>query len=289
MYMAETANCNKQFGECQPASRIKLILNNYHKIVFDKKTKSEHKLQTEANELINNNIFNGQYSNIRLINDFYHIKYDHNTNDNSSQFHKFYKYLFDNDNALECNMNECRSAKRHYRRNRSSIASLDNNINHDIKEEYSLNIICRIHTYFIHSYETSQLTPNETADIEQKLTEFKASDEEILSEKKLELISTLIYNKKIKASQIVPLYDHSKYITANHVDIDYDKITSILNENDILIEKELVENAFTEHGYHQQNLIDDLCDILSNDTDNVKLQEIFTGILVQSIANLRED
>eukprot|EP01084_Bolivina_argentea_P043909 80863_1 len=81
--------CNGQFPECESAERIKLILQRYNKIASDKTDKHDEQLQNETNKLMHNIETNGQYSNIELLNDFYHIKYKPNVNDNSYKFNLF--------------------------------------------------------------------------------------------------------------------------------------------------------------------------------------------------------
>eukprot|EP01084_Bolivina_argentea_P199383 341162_1 len=102
--------CNGTFTRCSAAYRIKLILNKYNTITHLKKNQSEIALQNEINRLINSDLCSGQYSNVELLNDFYHLKYNHNTNNNPNEFNLFYKYIFDNDiYVLHCDTNNCHS------------------------------------------------------------------------------------------------------------------------------------------------------------------------------------
>eukprot|EP01084_Bolivina_argentea_P249619 417956_1 len=92
----ENSTCMKSFSECVHANRIKHILQQYDQIISDKTDKSDQQLQNDINKLVNNiSVSNGPYSNVQMLNDFYHIKYDHNINDNANQFESFYNYLFD--------------------------------------------------------------------------------------------------------------------------------------------------------------------------------------------------
>eukprot|EP01084_Bolivina_argentea_P017158 32045_1 len=97
------SKCHHEFIQCDSAQKIKLILDKYNKIVFDKNHKKKHKsdaeLKNSIHKLMNNISSNGQYSNVELLNDFYHIKYNHNVDSNPKKFNEFYKYLFDNDTA----------------------------------------------------------------------------------------------------------------------------------------------------------------------------------------------
>eukprot|EP01084_Bolivina_argentea_P172067 298065_1 len=91
--------CNAAFSECPHAMNIKLILERYNKITHDKTYKSGNQLEEKSNDLVNNLLSHAQYSNVKLLNDFYHVKYDHNTNDDAQQFNLFYQYLCDYDDV----------------------------------------------------------------------------------------------------------------------------------------------------------------------------------------------
>eukprot|EP01084_Bolivina_argentea_P156656 273013_1 len=117
-FESNTFACTKSFSECDHSNRIKHMLQQYDKIICDKTHKSDQQLQNEINNITP--ISNVTYSHIQLLNDFHHIKYDHNINDNLNEFELFYKYLFDNKAVLKCDILHCKSAKRYYdRRNRS--------------------------------------------------------------------------------------------------------------------------------------------------------------------------
>eukprot|EP01084_Bolivina_argentea_P185614 320075_1 len=114
--------CDTSFAQCVHSTRIKLVLQAYDKIISEKTDKSNQQLQNEIHDMIN-----ASYSNLQLLNDFYHIKYTHNINDDANQFDCFHKYLFDNEDTLKCDISYCQSAKRYYdHRNRSYNSSQAN-------------------------------------------------------------------------------------------------------------------------------------------------------------------
>eukprot|EP01084_Bolivina_argentea_P264051 447149_1 len=271
----ENNRCHTPFTQCIHSTRIKLILERYNNIISDKTDKSDQQLQNEVNDMINNIIpADVSYSNVQLINDFYHIKYDHNINDDLNQLCSFHKYLFDNEDVLKCDISYCESAKRYYDgRNRSYNSSKDNT--------NLLHLICRIHTYLIHAYETDRLTADEIRYIESKLNEFKDDDENVFNDRKLQTISKVINDKKRKLSFITRASDNSKYITSGpEQSLNFTEISTILNQNGILIKESHLINACEEHGYHQQQLIDDLCDIMLTGEDNsILLVQIFLNDL----------
>eukprot|EP01084_Bolivina_argentea_P280369 479471_1 len=147
---------------------------------------------------------------MKLMNDFYHIKYDHNTNDNTESFDAFNQYLTDSNNSLKCDMSHCPSVQRYYR-NRNQLQHTEN--------AYSINILSRCHTYFIHSYEISRFTPNEINYIESQVNEFKTEQLELkdvgdeLADKRAEITLKIINEKRQKALPIQETVDNDKYIT----------------------------------------------------------------------------
>eukprot|EP01083_Nonionella_stella_P108569 315880_1 len=270
----KTVACNHAFHQCRTAQRIKSILQSYNKIILNKTLKSDAQLQNETNDLVINLLGDEQYSIVELLNNFYHIKYDHNVNNDPHQFNLFYYYLFDNEmNTLQCDTNDCKSVKRYSnRRNRSFNCSQRST--HNDAGTYSLDLLCRIHTYFMHSYDMYQLTPDEIQYIERKLNEHVLNDmkdEDVMNDVKLQLVSGV---KSLKRH----LSNNGKYVTSDHLYLNYQKISIILKKNDIPIEAGLAGNlatAFDPYVYDQTQFISDLCDVMwqENDTD-VLLAEI---------------
>eukprot|EP01084_Bolivina_argentea_P259535 437929_1 len=263
-----SVECTDLFTQCKQANRIKLILQRYDDLLSQKGDKTEKKLQQQSHMLIHNILLNDNYSHLQLLNDFYHIKYVHNTNNDPNQFHSFYNYLFDNDNVLQCDISSCLSAQSYYRRRQlfREKHDFDTNVS-------SLDLLCRIHTYFIHSYEMSQLTPNEIQFIEIQINELKLNndDQDMLYDKRIEIISETLKNKKhyIKTD---------KYMLTEDQCISYTKIAGILKNFNINITKNNLTNAFDTYDYHNQQLLDDLCDVLLNEND-VLLSQILTNEL----------
>eukprot|EP01083_Nonionella_stella_P008238 23714_1 len=174
-------DCNGTFFQCQSAKRIKSILLKYDESI----------MKTRANKAIHHIVWTDSHR--QLLNDFYHIKYDHKTDIDPNQYIAFYKYLYDDD-ALICNIEDCHATNTYYaRRNRSHFSS-QHEINgmHHIYSGY--NFVCRIHVYFIHSLDISQskLPINEIEQIERKLSECKDEDDDTIHDKKLALLSSMM-------------------------------------------------------------------------------------------------
>eukprot|EP01084_Bolivina_argentea_P301281 519719_1 len=73
--------CAYTFEQCNATENIKSVLEEYKKIISDKNEPNECKLSNKIHALINNKLFNANYSDVKLLNDFFHVKYNHNTND----------------------------------------------------------------------------------------------------------------------------------------------------------------------------------------------------------------
>eukprot|EP01084_Bolivina_argentea_P296903 511423_1 len=94
----DSTRCCHNFPKCPSANNIKTVLEEYNKIILDKNENVDcYILSDKMNELINNKLFSGKYSHVALMNDFFHIKYNHHTNDDPKAFNLFYKFLTDYD------------------------------------------------------------------------------------------------------------------------------------------------------------------------------------------------
>eukprot|EP01084_Bolivina_argentea_P146882 257076_1 len=258
--------CTLQFSECASSNRIKSILNR------SDKEKSKQATRDSPNLAI---IFDKQYSAVQLLNDFYHIKYAHNTNEDPNKFNSFYHYLSDNDNALDCDINDCQHFHRYF--NRKTKFMLSENVT---QETHTIYLISRIHTYFLHAHDGSQLSHDEIKYIEEQLTECKENDEDSLHDTKIQLTSSLINNKN-KLRRSLYTSDNSKFITTEHIhsSMDFKQISRILAENNINITEAALVNTFDPYGYHKHQLIRDLFDVLISKKEECILSRILINEL----------
>eukprot|EP01084_Bolivina_argentea_P215529 365925_1 len=114
------SKCNQKYSTCHCAQNVKSALEEYNKIIGRKNEQSEYELSIKIHELINIKLLNGHYSNTKLLNDFFHLKYNHHINDNMNEFNLFYEFLSNYDNVLACDIICCKGYKRYYR-NREQI------------------------------------------------------------------------------------------------------------------------------------------------------------------------
>eukprot|EP01083_Nonionella_stella_P079918 219381_1 len=200
---------------------------------------SSAQLERKTNEVIH-------ISNVELMNDFYHVKYEHNTNDDPHTFDLFYQYLCDGDNVLQCDITHCQAARRFFNRRHQTKPSFEDTEN---KEETrstgfgTFHILCRIHTYFVHSHDVSQLSDQERKCIENKF----------------------------------------KYIETNFESIeciDAYKIASVLSNSSINVDGNALQLIFDKNQYDMKQLMTDLCDIFTNHvTANTLLPSIIAEAL----------
>eukprot|EP01084_Bolivina_argentea_P028639 53200_1 len=265
--------CNHKYSECASAVNIKSVLQKYFLLINDKTIPTDD-LPHEIDELIEKKMLNGKYSNIKLVNDFYHLKYNHDMNNNANEFDSFYQFVvMSNENIISCDINCCKGYKR-YHRNREQI----------IKEPvhaYSYNLVSRIHTFFLHSYETNRLTGDEITTIENQLNQVEQSAEDGEAKHiKLSLVSQILNKKK----SVTLCESHSKYITSEQeLILDYRAICKILNENQISVTEKQFEVQFDNYSYTKEQLINDLCDAVTD--HDVNSNNTLTQILLNILGN----
>eukprot|EP01084_Bolivina_argentea_P003496 6570_1 len=164
MYFKITVGCAKNdVLQCLSVKRIKIILNTFNK--------------TQSNKQQNNqNIMNwikiiftqNEYNNTNLLDDFYHIKYEHQIDGDDSEFAKVHNYLL----VSQCNINTCKHFER-YHRDRTKLSNQyylnSEHTNNGSNAPYTLELISRIHVYFLHSYDTNRLKLKEIKTINKLL------------------------------------------------------------------------------------------------------------------------
>eukprot|EP01083_Nonionella_stella_P306186 1071208_1 len=156
--------CQYEFSACDASIRIKRVLDQLNTMQSNQGNKSSVELEKEANELIHSILINNQYSNASLMNDFYHIKYHHDTYNNHNQFDAFHDYLCDHNNILECDITHCPSATRYFNRRQliSCIPFQDQKDKSVELDSFTLHLLSRIHTDLVHSQDIHKHKHNHT-------------------------------------------------------------------------------------------------------------------------------
>eukprot|EP01083_Nonionella_stella_P029908 82184_1 len=177
--------CQHKLSPCNASLGIKRALKQFNAILSDKTVTSSAALEKKANELIHN-------ANVQLMNDFYHVKYDHNTNDNEQKLKVFCQFLSDGDNVLQCDFTHCQGARRYLeRRHQTSSISMaledTDSKESEVPAFSAFHILSRIHTYFIHQHDLSRLSDHERKYIEDNFkyieteTQFECVDADLMA------------------------------------------------------------------------------------------------------------
>eukprot|EP01083_Nonionella_stella_P081633 224991_1 len=210
--------------DCLSAKRIKIIL-------------SKQSIQTILDIFSRN-----KYSNTHLLNDFNHIQYDHG--DDDCVYADLFQYLTTNPD-LKCDFGACMHYQRHQNRNTALHGA----------NTYTIELISRIHTHCIHSYDTHRLTPSEL---------------------------TLIDDGKQIDAECYNQMKHKQQNASAQSDIDWKEIYFILQENiaPVCIQIRQLESAFGNYK-STDAFISDL--ITAYDAPNDCALDLSNGIVVSAL------
>eukprot|EP01083_Nonionella_stella_P310169 1100967_1 len=226
--------CQHKLSLCSASLGIKRVLKQFDAILSSSVTSAT--LENNANQLLD-------YTNVQLMNYFYHVKYDHNTNDDKQKFQIFYQFLCDGDN-VRCDLTQCQSARKYIeRRHQTSSISMSPEDTHNKETEIppvsAFHILSIIHTYFIHSHDVSQLMDHEYKYIE----------------------------------------NNFKYIETQFECIDGYKMASVLRRTGIAVDGNELQVIFDKKQYHMKQLMTDLCDVFTNKTNN---DTLLSSIIIEA-------
>eukprot|EP01084_Bolivina_argentea_P182197 314584_1 len=180
-------------SECAATRRIKAILHSSMQFHHINEQEVISDILTQYND----------DANTKLLRDFNHIKYYHQIDTIDEKFDQIYNHLTDA-NTTVCDIKQCKYINVFYR-DRSKITNKYFSTN-DNNMKLTLELISRIHMYFIHSYHIDRLTVKERNMIEDSLKEYnnailndeKEAASELVEDKRIELI-TMIMQKKTKS------------------------------------------------------------------------------------------
>eukprot|EP01084_Bolivina_argentea_P262237 443409_1 len=136
---SETVECKEnKISNCTSATRIKCILCALNQ---------SNKMNMEMESIIHNIFIKYDYTNTKLLDDFHHVKYYHNVDDDHAKFAEIFHFFTQGNDAF-CDIQKCEHVNVYYR-DRSKLSNayiLTNNIlsNH----RFVFDTISRIHVYF---------------------------------------------------------------------------------------------------------------------------------------------
>eukprot|EP01084_Bolivina_argentea_P303078 523210_1 len=154
MALTSKCTCSVELVQCISAQRIKIVLKELSAFTND-----NTKQQLMPISQIDDN-----YTIIQLLNDYNHIKHDHNVDNDDNEFDKIYEFFKQAINT-PCSVAKCGYVERYYM-DRSKLSNEYNFHNKNIDNDNKLklycimNIISKIHVYFMHSYDINRLKPD---------------------------------------------------------------------------------------------------------------------------------
>eukprot|EP01084_Bolivina_argentea_P267388 453863_1 len=139
---------------------------------------------------------------------------------------------------------KCKHAQRHYR-DRSKLTNaynLSDNDENDI--DRIIDLISRIHVYFVHSYGINRLTLDEINYVNEQVLQQTSleSDDDSLEDAKMKIITYIMNNKRKHLNHL----RNDKYvenIPTKDLTINHEQICHILQHNNISISIKNIKNA----------------------------------------------
>eukprot|EP01083_Nonionella_stella_P106435 307227_1 len=226
---------------CQAINRLKIILNEFNDDSFLQNERDDESTLIDTFESI---FIQNHYTNTSLLNDFHHIKYTHHADDDDDVFSKIHVYFMDGIGTA-CNQKKCQFIRRHYR-DRSKFYDdhfnatqrQDNNGFNSHDARYMMDLISRIHVYFIHSYHIIRFTMEELQAVKEQTNDISNLKEDALEERRMQLLADTM---KTKRNIIDVKWDNDKFnepaqVTGKHHEkpcgIDLTKMHDILHKHD---------------------------------------------------------
>eukprot|EP01083_Nonionella_stella_P083340 230386_1 len=263
-HQCEIIDIEQNTFKCQAIKRIQIILHE-----FNDDQHEPNLVEKFATIFISNG-----YTNTSLLNDFHHIKYTHHADDDDSVFSKIHTY-FVNEIGTVCNEKQCRFISRHYRDRSTLQNQLNDCILSDEKHDndgfnphdrrYMMDLISRIHVYFIHSYHLNRFTMHELRLANQQIERHQL-DEDASDDMRMQLLTDIMNakrniigierdNDKFKEPMSINKHNHEQSA------IDYAKMHDILHKHGINIGMHDLRSAFSAYtGNDKDTLIADLID-----------------------------
>eukprot|EP01083_Nonionella_stella_P200708 734779_1 len=252
--------------KCQAIRRIKIILHDFNN---NPSQKDRHENESTLMNQFASIFVSNCYTNTSLLNDFHHIKYVHRADDNDEAFSKIHEYFIDGIDTV-CDGNQCLLIGRYYR-DRSILRILrneaqDNDEHNPHDPQYMMDLISRIHVYFIHSYHINRFTTHELRVVNEQTENLNLNDD-VLEEMRMRLLTEVM---KTKRNIIGLKQDNDKFkepiviVKDNHQTsmLDYTKMHRILHKHNITIAMQHLRSAFSAYTGSNDNdtLISDLID-----------------------------
>eukprot|EP01084_Bolivina_argentea_P133703 235983_1 len=241
-------------------------------------------------------IVNDNYTIIQLINDYDHIKYDHDIDNNDDKFAQLYTYLNHNINS-KCKTKDCQFIKRHYLdRSKLSNQYISNQNDSDdmytLNEQYIFNLVSKMHVYFIHSYDINRLTINEMSTINQmqrlkhSKTKYEKEMDELIEDKTIEITSQIIHRSD-RTKNKLNINRYNKFVEPTYEAktecLNLKNVSKILSDHNILLDIHNLTTFLKPYKQDKDKLMYDLIEAYYSQND-MQLP-ITNAILINCLAN----
>ena len=266
---ATGTECKLSFSECTSCQRIKSVLARYQSAVSQ--LSHTDQMRTNSQKIIDD-LFDENYSATDLLDDFQHIIREHHVDDEQSQFDLCFEFMINTAPRISCDISKCKAARLYFSRRRGKIDEM-NSGNVEIPSDYRAATLWQIHSYFVHSLETTMLTKKERMDIEE---EIKMRDEDLEDERdelELKLVTEKMRQKSMVMNHIMDDPDNTKFVTSN-VFVDSDRGNedeekledlTIGDEEEMKYPEEILERRRSTIYRDDEHILREFCSLTSCD------------------------
>ena len=260
-----SSECKLSFTDCTHCQRTKRILIEYQKISSEM-SKDGTGTESAKSQQITDKLFDDNYSAIDLLDDFQHIVREHNINDDPSRFDSCFEFMVKSSPEISCDIKECKAVRLHFRRRRGRLDG-GNDGNVEIPTDYRMTILWQIHSFLVHSLETTMLTKSERIEIE---SEMKTDGEEDADDLQLKFVAEKMRQKSVVMEQIVDNPVNTKFVTESEfVENGNDReekeeveVPTSLDEDDIKYPEQR-RHSMTQRDDEQ--ILEEFCSVTSCD------------------------
>eukprot|EP01083_Nonionella_stella_P292274 994124_1 len=254
---------------CPSVLRINAILKRFNAIAID---------STIASESIEDIFTKNGFKYAHLLDDFHHVRYEHNVDDDDDQFQQLHSNLFA---EFMCDAKKCAHIRRYYRdrNNQRDDSKLANDL---VDSEEPLHImpvmelIQQIHVYFIHAYDINRLTVKDRKTIEEEIQRRNTTglDEEIdpdlLDTQTLEIAAIILAdkNKKLDITRNDDKFIVKEAAPQSHV-IRLADIQRVLKEEGISVDGTPLQGVVKQYEDKKPMFISDLIAVYYEQMDEI--------------------
>ena len=263
--------CNVAFTECGACQRVKSTLIKYQNMIS--RSAHDDELETNSQNVTGDLFGDDKYSAIDLLDDFHHILGEHHINDHPAYFDSCFEFIVHSKPEISCDIKQCKAVRLHFSRRRGRV-DIDggNNKNIEIPTDYRTAILWQIHSFLVHSLETTMLTKRERMDIEKEL-KVNGDDEDgdqDPDDLELRLMAERMQQKSTLTKQIVDNSDNTKFVTTadfvenevKHEDEEKVEVITSLDEDDVKYPEQRPRSTIQQDD---EQILDIFCSLTSCD------------------------